>query len=116
MRLKTTIQLLTIMRGTGVEKVGIVMAVIVRDGWKSTRQHETLTCVYLPISTKPCLREKLHQRFLSESRQSFTNSNNFWYIDDKIAKTIYYVHICHLTSLMSLHYLVKHKSTNFYSI
>jgi len=41
------------------------------------------------------------------------NFNNFWQVDEKMAKIIFYVNIFHLTSLMSSPHLVKQKSSNF---
>jgi len=34
-------------------------------------------------------------------------------VDDRIAEVICYIYIFHLTSLISPHYLVKHKSAKF---
>ena len=61
----------------------------------------------------PCLRKTCAKLFLSELCQIFINFNNFWQIDEKMAKIIFYVNIFHLTSLMSSQYLVKHKSAKF---
>ena len=36
----------------------------------------------------PCLRKNCAKLFLSEVRQIFINFNNFWQVDDKMAKFI----------------------------
>src|SRR6218665_4013791 len=41
------------------------------------------------------------------------NFNNFWYVDGRITKVLHHIYISHLTSRISLHFLVKHKSTEF---
>jgi len=45
--------------------------------------------------------------------QIFFNFNNFWQVDEKMAKIICHINIFHLTSLMSSQYLVKQKSAKF---
>src|SRR6218665_410987 len=59
------------------------------------------------------LQFKAPKLFLSELSRMSINFNNFWQIDEKMAKTIFYINIFHLTSLMSSQYLVKHKSAKF---
>jgi len=51
--------------------------------------------------------------FLSELYKISINFNNFWCVDDKMAKIICYINIFHLTSVLLSHYLVKHKSAKF---
>ena len=58
------------------------------------------------VSQKNCTK-----LFLSELCQISINFNNFWWVEEKMAKIIRFINIFHLTSLMSSHYLVKHKST-----
>jgi len=60
-----------------------------------------------------CLRKNCAKLFLSELRKISINFNNFWYVDNKMAKIICYINIFHLTSLMSSHYLVIYKSAKF---
>src|SRR6218665_168567 len=66
------------------------------------------------ISTR-CLRKNCAKLFLSELRQISINFNNFWLVDGKMAEILCCIYIFHLTSLVLSHYLVKHKSTKFYS-
>src|SRR6218665_3179603 len=78
------------------------------------------TAAYIVIITTACAlytvyQKKLCKLFLSELRQISINFNNFWYVDGKMADIGCCIYIFHLTSLMLLHYLVKHKSTKFYS-
>jgi len=56
---------------------------------------------------------KLHKLFVSELRQVSINFNNFWYVDNRIAKVLYHKIMSFPTSLISPHSLVKHKSTKF---
>jgi len=51
--------------------------------------------------------------FVTKLYQIFINFNNFWQVDEKMVKIICYMNIFHLTSLMSLQYLVKQKSAKF---
>src|SRR6218665_3754510 len=67
-----------------------------------------------PAST-PCLRKICAKLFLSELCQMSINFDNFWQVDEKMAKIIFYVNIFHLTSLMSSPHLVKQKSSNFFT-
>src|SRR6218665_1429363 len=72
-------------------------------------------CMYLCIYTciglcTLCLRKKCAKLFLSELCQMSINFNNFWQVDEKMAKIICYINIFHLTSLMSSQFLVKQKS------
>src|SRR6218665_1667737 len=60
-----------------------------------------------------CLRKNCAKFFLSELRQFSINFNNFWKVDEEMAKIIFYINFFHLASLMSSHYIVKHKSTKF---
>src|SRR6218665_1546042 len=62
-----------------------------------------------------CLRKNCAKLFMSELRQIFINFNDFWYLDGKMAEILCYIYIFHLTSLTLSHYLVKYKSTKFYS-
>src|SRR6218665_351668 len=57
--------------------------------------------------------KKLAKLFLSELCQISINSNNFWQIDEKMAKIIFHINIFHLTSLMSSQYFVKQKNAKF---
>ena len=45
--------------------------------------------------------------FLLELCQISTNFNKFWQKDGQMTETVCYVYMFHLTSLMSLHYLVS---------
>jgi len=63
-----------------------------------------------------CLRKICAKLFLSELCQISINFNNFLQVDGKVAEILWYIYIFHLTSLMLSHYLVKHKSTKFYSL
>ena len=46
--------------------------------------------------------------------QTSINFNNFWQVDDRIAEVLcHIIYIFHLTSLISPHYSVNHKSTKF---
>ena len=46
---------------------------------------------------------KLHKLFVSELRQMPININNFWYVDNRIAKVLPYIHFPpHLTHLTAL--------------
>src|SRR6218665_2033301 len=47
--------------------------------------------------------------------QLFINFNDFGDLDEKMAEILCYIYIFHLTSLTLSHYLVKYKSTKFYS-
>ena len=67
-------------------------------------------CIYI---NTPCLRKNCAKLFLSELYQISVNFNNFWHVDEKMAKIICYINIFHLTSLMSSQYLVKQKSPKF---
>src|SRR6218665_133625 len=63
------------------------------------------------VSEKNCAK-----LFLSELRQNSITFNNFCYVDVKMSEILCNIYIFHLTSLMLSHYLVKHKSTKFYSL
>src|SRR6218665_1169166 len=65
-----------------------------------------------PVYTA-CLMKGCAKLFLSELRQISINYNNFLKVDERMAKIMRYINIFHLTSLMSSHYLVRHKSTKF---
>src|SRR6218665_1243298 len=61
-----------------------------------------------------CVSEKIAQTILSELCQISINFNNFWQVDDRIAEVLcHIIYIFHLTSLISPHYSVNHKSTKF---
>src|SRR6218665_2186436 len=62
-----------------------------------------------------CLRKNCAKLFLSELRQLFINFNDLGDLDEKMAEILCYTYIFHLTSLTLSHYLVKYKSTKFYS-
>ena len=68
-------------------------------------------CLYIYIYTVS--QKKLHKLLVSELCQMSINLNNFWYVDNRIAKALYQRYISHLTSLISPHYLVKHKNIKF---
>ena len=68
--------------------------------------------MYIYVYT-PCLTKNCAKLCLSELCQIFVNFNNFWQVDEKMAKIICYINILHLTSLMSLQYLFKQKSAKF---
>src|SRR6218665_1856150 len=57
-----------------------------------------LLCMYIYT---PCLRKTCAKLFLSELCQISINFNNFWQVDEKMAKVTCYINIFHLTSLMS---------------
>ena len=61
----------------------------------------------------PCLRKICAKLFLSELCQISISFDNFWQVDEKMAKVICDINILHLTSLMSSQYLVKQKSAKF---
>ena len=60
------------------------------------------------VSVKNCAK-----LFLSELCQISINFNNFWQVDENMAKIICHINIFHLTLLMSSQYLVKLKSAKF---
>jgi|SRR6218665_1609815 len=71
-------------------------------------------CIYTCIGLCTlCLRKKCAKLFLSELCQMSINFNNFWQVDEKMAKIIGYINIFDLTSLISSQYLVKQKSATF---
>jgi len=71
--------------------------------------------VYSKYTYTPCLRKNCGKLFLSELYQMFVNFNNFWQVDEKMAKILCHINIFHLTSLMSSQYLVKQKSAKFFN-
>ena len=60
-----------------------------------------------------CLRKNCAKLFLLELCQIFVNFNNFWQVEEKMAKIICHINMFHLTSLMSSQCLVKQKCAKF---
>ena len=72
---------------------------------------QMILCVYqFNIYTyTPCLKINCTNCLCQNFVKLSINFNNLWQVDDRIAKVLYHIYIFHLTSLISPHYLVKHK-------